>query len=244
MTTMDDPNDSGSTDADAWQARWIGPAGGIDVDRRNSWYCFRKTLAVGDPPDELPVRIACDSKYWLWVNGELVVLEGGLKRGPTPTGTYFDRVDVAPFLRPGENTIAVLLWHFGRHGFSHNDSGKVGLIVDGSGDGLSLRTDSTWRARRHPAFENAGDPEPNFRLPEGSIRFDARKELTDWQTTASVEEWPQAVERGQPPDAPWGELVERPIPQWRDYGVGEYTSVTESAEMKQGLLRSGTVPSS
>jgi hypothetical protein len=25
-------------------------------------------------------KIAVDSKYWLWVNGQLVVREGGLKR--------------------------------------------------------------------------------------------------------------------------------------------------------------------
>jgi len=239
---VNNPNDSDGAVTDAWQADWIGPADADTTDRRNSWYCFRKTLAVDDPPDELPVRIACDSKYWLWVNGELVVLEGGLKRGPSPTGTYFDRVDLARFLRGGDNTIAVLLWHFGRHGFSHNDSGKVGLIIDGSKEELSLRTDSTWRVRRHPAFENADDPEPNFRLPEGNIRFDARKELTDWQTAAGVADWPQAVECSGPPDGPWGQLTERPIPQWKDYSVRDYTSVTESVGEDGRRVVTGKLP--
>jgi hypothetical protein len=218
----------GSALADDWQARWIGPAAEAQADRRNSWYCFRKTLTVDKVPSEFPVKIACDSKYWLWVNGKQTVLEGGLKRGPTPTGTYFDTVDLAPFLQVGDNTIAILLWHFGKHGFSHNDSGKVGLIVDSSKGKLSLRTDSTWRVRRHPAFEDANDPPPNYRLPEGNIRFDARKTISNWQTRESVNHWPPAVEYGRPPCRPWGELIERPILQWKDYGIRDYVSTVET----------------
>lgn len=38
--------------------------------------------------------VAADTKYWLYVNGKLLVIEGGLKRGPTPTGGYYDVVDL------------------------------------------------------------------------------------------------------------------------------------------------------
>jgi len=31
-------------------------------------------------PEEVIANIACDSKYWLWINGEMAVLEGQLKR--------------------------------------------------------------------------------------------------------------------------------------------------------------------
>ena len=44
-------------------------------------------------------RIACDSKYWLWINGDLVVFEGQLKRGPTPSDTYFDEIDLSQKLK-------------------------------------------------------------------------------------------------------------------------------------------------
>jgi alpha-L-rhamnosidase len=232
----------GVATAAQWEADWIGPAEVGEEGRKNSWYCCRTTLSVESAPEEFPTRIACDSKYWLWVNGEQVVLEGGLKRGPTPTGTYYDQIDLAPFLKKGDNTIAVLLWHFGKHGFSHNDSGKVGLLVDGTTDGLSLRTDATWRMRRHPAFEDANDPMPNYRLPEGNIRYDARKALPEWQTKANVDDWPTAVEQGRPPVAPWGELIERPIPQWKDYGVRQYVSVAESKTEDGRTMVSGKLP--
>jgi len=69
-------------------------------------------------PDEAIARIAADSKYWLWINDNLVVFEGGLKRGPNPEDTYYDEVDIAPYLKAGSNTIAALVWYFGKQGFS------------------------------------------------------------------------------------------------------------------------------
>ena len=79
----------------------------------NQWIAFRKDINIEEVPSEAPVKVAADSKYWLWVNGGLAVFEGGLKRGPNPRDTYFDEVDLAPFLTRGENKIAVLLEYFG-----------------------------------------------------------------------------------------------------------------------------------
>ena len=46
------------------------------------WLCYRMNLHLNDEPSDVELRVAADSKYWLWVNGELQVREGGLKRGP------------------------------------------------------------------------------------------------------------------------------------------------------------------
>ena len=54
-------------------------------------------------PEKAVAQIAVDSKYWLWINGQLAVFEGGVKRGPTPKDTYYDEVDLAPFLQKGKN---------------------------------------------------------------------------------------------------------------------------------------------
>src|SRR5665213_857375 len=96
----------------AWTAEWIGSA----ESSPNLWTCYRKIFVVGKVPARALTRIAVDSKYWLWVNGKLVVREGALKRGPTPTGTYFDEIDLAPHLRQGSNTVAALVWYFGKQG--------------------------------------------------------------------------------------------------------------------------------
>ena len=52
-------------------------------------------------PDTVTARIAVETKYWLYVNDELVVFEGSVKRGPkkeTPTST----VDLGPTCATGE----------------------------------------------------------------------------------------------------------------------------------------------
>ncbi len=59
--------------------------------RANQWICYRRVVHLEEVPRRAVARIACDSKYWLWINGKLVVFEGQLKRGPTPDDTYFDR---------------------------------------------------------------------------------------------------------------------------------------------------------
>ena len=153
-----------------WTAQWIGPAQASN----NTWLCFRKTVTLATPPASLRARLAVDSKYWLWINGKLVVFEGGLKRGPTPQDTYYDEVEIGPKLRRGNNTIAVLVWYWGKSGFSHNSSGQAGLVFQAEGAGAEIVSDGSWKMRVHPAFENTGAPYPNYclafpRLPPGII---------------------------------------------------------------------------
>jgi alpha-L-rhamnosidase len=110
------------------QAQWI-----TATDCKNSantWLDYRKSVTITKIPSHAIAKIATDSKYWLWINGKLVVFEGGLKRGPNPRDTYYDRVDIASYLKTGNNTVAVLVCYFGKDGFSHKSSGKAGLLFD------------------------------------------------------------------------------------------------------------------
>ena len=221
----------------ACTGRWISLS---DAAGNNQWYCFRKQLSLDAVPKSALVRIACDSKYWLWINGDLVVFEGQLKRGPTPQDTYYDEVDLAPHLRQGRNTIAVLLWYWGKHGFSHNSSGQAGLFV-GGGDTFS--TDASWKVIRHPAFGDTEPPHPNFRLPESNVHFDARRDIGDWMMPDFDDSgWPAADERGRPPAAPWGNLVRRPIPQWRNFGLSDYENAGDFPEEGAGEVVVARLP--
>ena len=43
----------------------------------NQWICFRKTFQIDEfPTNTIIANISVDSKYWLWINGQLVVFEG------------------------------------------------------------------------------------------------------------------------------------------------------------------------
>ena len=155
----------------AQTARWITADDSL-ANKPNTWIEFRKDFSLKKRPKKAEARIAADTKYWLWVNGELAVFEGGLKRGPNRTDTYYDVIDLAPWLKKGNNDVRLLLWHFGKPGFSHVNSGKAGVIVDAPSIGLF--SDSSWQSQRVQAYQTCDKPYANYRLAESNIRYDAR----------------------------------------------------------------------
>ncbi|MEN6640972.1 MAG: hypothetical protein ABFE08_00865 [Armatimonadia bacterium] len=63
---------------------------------------FRRTIQLDGLPLEAPTVILGDDSYELKINGKLVTLEKRLERAWMPR-----KVDIAPFLRPGANTVMV-----------------------------------------------------------------------------------------------------------------------------------------
>jgi len=222
-----------------WSAQWIGP----DSAGSNTWLCFRKSVSFKEVPATLSARIAVDSKYWLWLNGRLVVFEGGLKRGPTPEDTYYDRVELAPYLKRGVNTIAVLVWYWGKDGFSHNSSGKAGLLFEAQASDQTIVSDDTWKVLQHPAFGTDDPPYPNYRLPEFNVHFDARHDIPGWFKPGFEDAgWPAATSFGVPPVVPWNNLELRPIPEWRNSELKEYIRVQKTNDAKGNQVLEAILP--
>ena len=216
--------------ATAQTAHWI-TADDTLVNQPNTWIEFRKDFALKKKPKKAEAKIATDTKYWLWVNGELAVFEGGLKRGPNRTDSYYDVVDLAPWLKKGSNDVRLLLWHFGKPGFSHVNSGRAGVIVDAPS--ISLSTDRTWQSQRLAAYQTCDKPYANFRLPESNIRYDARLQgQNDLKSSIEIGLWG---------DAPWGKLIERPIPQWKDNGV-KSVAFEQSEDNRGNIVLSARLP--
>lgn len=218
----------GPARAQAWQGRWITSPAARNAP--NEWLAYTKEVPVARVPARALLRLAADSKYWLWVNDQLVVFEGGLKRGPTPQDTYYDEVDVAPYLRQGPNKLYVELWYFGKDGFSHKSSGRAGLLVDGQLDGRPVSSDASWQVAPLPAFTDAPAPQPNSRLSETSICYDARR-------AGLPLAWQPAQEAGAAGAAPWHQLVRRPIPQWKNYGLQPYVNAASGYERRGDTIR-------
>ncbi len=212
-------------------AKWI-TAQGNNVDEANTWISFRKDFSIDDKIPSMAEAVICaDSKYWLWINGEMAVFEGGLKRGPNRTDSYYDIVDIAPFLRKGNNRMEILVWHFGKSGFSHIDSGRSGLLF--SAPAIGLVSDSQWVARLLPEYGTCGEPLPNYRLSESSICYDARKELPEHVAKTMYK---PAREVGLPGDAPWNKLHERPIPLFKNFGLKTAKYVRHEGEKEDTLV--------
>jgi hypothetical protein len=209
-----------------WQAQWIWD----NSNAGNTWMSFRKTVTLDTVPASVIVKIAVDSRYWLYINGKMVVFEGELKKGPTPKDTYFDSVDITKYLQQGQNTIAVKVWYWGsRSGTSYSSviGSKGGFLFEGDFGGQFVISDSSWKVMKDPAYLNdTGSGQPNYRLPESNILYDARNEIAGWEQPGFDDSsWANATQLGAAGVAPWNQLYERSIPLLKDYGLKEYVNM-------------------
>ncbi len=200
-------------------AKWIW----TDDTDNNVWIDLVKTFTLDAVPESAPCEIAVENRYRLWVNDTLVVYDGGLKRGPNPEDGYFDRVDLAPYLGKGENTIHAKAWFWGvkEESYSSVPLEKPGFLFGLDLGGSVLVSDDTWLAARDSAFLDDSQPgygvtQPNSRLPEYNIYYDA--------SAASEPVYAGAVVRGGYGDAPWNALHLRPIPMFPEFGLTDYTN--------------------
>jgi len=180
-------------------------------DAPNTWAAFRKTFPVNDLPGQAQLHVAADNKYWLYINGQRIVCEGGLNRESMPGCGYYDTVDIAPYLKKGQNLLAVLAWYWGNSGRNNSDSGLPGLLF--SCDELNLYSDASVSAKTHTGFCATQPPHPAYLYGGHNIGFRAENDMEGWQNEEFCAcRWSAAIEKDA---AKWGELYPRPIPMHR-----------------------------
>ncbi len=80
------------------------------------------------------------------------------------------------------------------------------------------------------AYQTAGLPLPNYRLSESNILYDARLDIGNWQSSAYNDKaFKNAAELGSVGTTPWGKLVLRPIPQFKNFDLKPYISIKRSS---------------
>ena len=205
-----------------WKAKWIWDK--ENLTEKNVWMCFSKKVSLEKKPETLVADISADSKYWLYINGETVVFEGNVKRGPQKSCGYYDSIDIAPYLKNGENTICALVWYWDNEtSYSYNSSGQGGFIFEAIGENINIISDDSWKVKRNPAYIDSALYPPNYRLPEYSIYFDARKSLGDWiNESFDTSSWENATEYALGGKGVYGKLYPRGIPFLKDYGLKDY----------------------
>ena len=211
-------------------AAWIGSAHPFDL--HEAYTCFRAPLlTLEQVPARAELLVTADSRYKLWVNGRFTA------RGPArswPEAMQVDHLDVAPFLQPGPNLIAVQVYSPGYSHFSYVHRAAAGLlaalVLDGDEQHPALVTDESWRVRRDYTFT------PN--VPRVSI-YGSGVEARDleyaetWQHLAYSDHyneghptfgWQQARVVAPVGGAPWGGLAERmtPLPVEREIPLEVY----------------------
>lgn len=129
---------------------WIPSWGPEDKEIPRIIY-FRKVVRISKVPAELKIRISADSRYKLYVNGQLV--EIGPSKGDRVIW-YYDTVDIAPYLRNGLNVLGVIVLRYpldhkkGNHGIFRTETPGLFLRREGGEENDSipqLLSDQTWK---------------------------------------------------------------------------------------------------
>ncbi|MCE5272514.1 hypothetical protein LLH00_14640 [bacterium] len=172
---------------------------------------FRKEITLEGRPTTGKVIVTAADVYVLYCNGAFA------SSGPArswPREKYYDEVDLLPFLKPGRNSLAVLLFPCTGVNFL-NPFTRMGLLVQGDialdgGGKFLLDTDDTWLCRMADwvRFHHS-----LISLPTGfQEHFDSDREAPDWRTAPPSEGWTEALYLGSAGLPPWTGLRRKPIP--------------------------------
>jgi len=194
--------------------KWIWGSG-RSPEETNQYQAFRKSFTFqGGGSTEL--KITADSRYVLYLNGER------LGQGPVrswPFDQKYDRYDLTSRLRPGQNTVAILVQYLGVSTFQYI-AGRGGLLceivhVEGDASTILAASDQTWLTRTHPAYLSNV---PRMCCQMGfEEHFDANLDFLSsagsWLDTNYIDtDWEQAIVLGEIGMEPWLSLSERDIP--------------------------------
>ena len=131
-----------------WDASWIcypeAPYEDYGI------YHFRKSFELEKVPASFIINISADNRYRLYCNGKKV--STGPARGDL-LHWKFDTIDIASFLKEGNNTLAVVVWNFGTLSPIFQFSVRTGLIVQGNSEaGNIVNTDGSWKCIKNEAY--------------------------------------------------------------------------------------------
>lgn len=194
----------------------------------NTWMCFRKKVNLKKKDlKNIVAQIAVDSKYWLYINGEMVVREGAVKRGETRESIYYDNVNITDFLHEGENTIAILTWYWGDTSYSHNSSGQGAMLFQAKIGNNYLVSNETWKVSKHKSYLQ-DTLRPNKRIIEYNVLYDANLGDEEWYKPEYDDStWANSTVLNVAGSLPWGTMIERDIPQFKNADLKEYENMAE-----------------
>jgi alpha-L-rhamnosidase len=134
-----------------WTAQWITHPTESLLDY--GVFHFRKSFELKEQPREFIINISADNRYRLFVNGKAVC------SGPARSDLEhwsFESIDIAPFLKPGKNFLAAVVWNFGELKPWAQFSIKTAFIVQGNSVSEKIvNTDTTWNVIKDRAYSPA-----------------------------------------------------------------------------------------
>ncbi|MDB6094922.1 MAG: alpha-L-rhamnosidase [Verrucomicrobia bacterium] len=189
------------------RAEWIWPYD-HRWDLHNAYALFRRDFTLLRVPHRAPLFITADQSYHLYINGAFV------GRGPArgfQSHWPYDEIDVARWLVPGRNVIAVRAHNPGFSNFQYVSAGYAGLLVAAHWGAVRIHSDADWRCRLQPNVIR--DTVQASQQLFSQEHFDARLGLLDWMNS-DFDDAGWGKPKGQRPGVlPWANLEPRGIPQ-------------------------------
>lgn len=183
---------------DAWNAMWIEVPGTQPKDY--GVYYFRKDVDLNAKPSKFVVYVSGDTRYKLYVNGELASL--GPARNDSKHWNY-ETVDLAPYLKAGKNVFAAQVWNEGNFTPVPNATMHSGFLMMGEGDAKVVNTDETWKAIQDQSYTPIRQQVPGYYALGAGEQIDMSKTIANWkEADADLSQWQDAkpYELGTPHD--------------------------------------------
>ncbi len=129
-----------------WNASWIThPTAPL---REPIVLHFRRLLKLGAVPASYVVRVSADNRFILYVNGTRV--GDGPARGDLGHWRY-ERFDLAPLLKAGENLITATVWNWGVYAPVAQMSDRTAFLLESEATGdASISTPDGWMVEQEP----------------------------------------------------------------------------------------------
>lgn len=186
-------------------AKWIWTSDNTTPDQR---VIIRKQFEVTKKPAEAVAYVSCETKFWMWLNGKEIVFEGGVFRESIPGCGYAEKIDLAPYLKEGVNTLSALVWFYGNGGRNNTNSGEAGFIF--KCDKLGIYSNSDFMIANHPAYVKTNPPYPSHLFGGENTGFDANLDIGDF--TADDFSYDKLCGASEYENKVWGDSIESTLP--------------------------------
>ena len=174
-----------------WNANWIwseaparisSPVASAAIPPKELWnrFCYlRRSFDLDAVPLSVPARVTADSRFILYANGVEVA------RGPArsiPERLAYSEVDLAPYLRRGNNALAALVRFYGapmpwwRPAAASLQLGYGSFAFEAPA--IAIASDASWKGHCAPYQQEVPTP-PMLPVPPLEI-FDAREDAPGW----------------------------------------------------------------
>lgn len=206
-----------------WTASWITDPEATGTEF--GVYHFRKTFEYTKEAGSFVVHVSADNRYRLFVNGTAV--SSGPARSDLANWNY-ETVDLAPYLKPGQNTLAAIVWNFAKYRPYSQISFETAFLLQGNSAREEIvNSNSSWKVYKDSSYSivpvNKGALQAYFVVAEGEQvngRFYPWGSVTEtfddahWHNARQL--WYGAKARGFGSDGNW-QLVPRTIPMEEEY---------------------------